>query len=106
LIYICIINFLLIVVSNICKIFLSSTFLIKFDVGLQELWDERDGLLGRGEHALQREEEQHAGQDTRQEEGLGVQLLRHILHPTSVYSGTPPPYTTPYIIVFLTEKKI
>ncbi len=64
------------------KCFSAPHFLLKADVGLQELWDERDGLPGRGEHALQGEEEQHAGQDTRQEEGLGVPLL----HPTSVYS--------------------
>jgi len=42
---------------------------------VQEFWDERDGLAGRDEHSLQGEEEQHAGQDTRQEEGLGVPAL-------------------------------
>ncbi len=74
--------------ANIRRI-LRSTFLLE-TVALQELWDERDGLLGRGEHALQREEEQHAGQDTRQEEGL----------------GGAPTYPAPYTIIFLTEKKI
>jgi hypothetical protein len=60
-------------------VFFCSRFLLKVDVALQELWDERDGLLGRGEHALQGEEEQHARQDTRQEEGLDQGLHSYTL---------------------------
>ena len=54
---------------------------------LQEFRIERDRFTGRGEHSLQGEEEQHAGQDPRKEKGLGHPLLHHQVSNRTILLG-------------------